>query len=70
MAVPHYVIDAPGGGGKIAIVPESIVEWNDSEIVLRNYEGKIYRYPNIQDDATVDEGYLPGSPALPFIDPE
>lgn len=48
MAVPHYVIDAPGGGGKIALVPDSVVEWNDREIVLRNYEGKLYRYPNIR----------------------
>jgi lysine 2,3-aminomutase len=56
MAVPHYVIDAPGGGGKIALVPESIVEWNDEEIVLRNYEGKIYRYPNIPSDDVVASG--------------
>ncbi|MEO2003427.1 MAG: KamA family radical SAM protein, partial [Candidatus Poribacteria bacterium] len=56
MAVPHYVIDAPGGGGKIALVPESIVEWNDDEIVLRNYEGKIYRYPNIPSDDVVASG--------------
>jgi lysine 2,3-aminomutase len=69
MAVPHYVIDAPGGGGKIALVPESIVEWNDDEIVLRNYEGKIYRYPNIpHDDATAsrpmsaEDGFTPFDP--------
>lgn len=52
MAVPHYVIDAPGGGGKIALVPESIVEWNEHEIVLRNYEGNLYRYPNYRDDSS------------------
>lgn len=44
-AVPHYVIDAPGGGGKIAILPESIVEMNEKEVVLRNFEGRIFRYP-------------------------
>lgn len=45
MCVPHYVIDAPGGGGKIALIPNPIVEFNECEIVLRNYEGKIYTYP-------------------------
>ena len=39
--------DAPGGGGKIALTPEAVVDWNDNEIVLRNYEGNIYRYPNL-----------------------
>ena len=45
LAVPHYVIDAPGGGGKIAIIPDPIVSFDDNEIVLKNYEGKVYRYP-------------------------
>ncbi|MCG8526849.1 MAG: KamA family radical SAM protein [Opitutales bacterium] len=44
-SVPQYVIDAPGGGGKIPINPEYIEEINDKEIVLKNYEGKIYKYP-------------------------
>jgi lysine 2,3-aminomutase len=44
-AVPQFVIDAPGGGGKIPINPEYIQEINDEEIVLRNFEGKTYRYP-------------------------
>ncbi len=44
-AVPQYVIDAPGGGGKIAILPESVVEMNEKEVVLRNFEGRIFRYP-------------------------
>ena len=46
MAVPHYVIDAPGGGGKVALVPEAVLSWDEDEIVFRNYEGKIYRYPS------------------------
>jgi lysine 2,3-aminomutase len=45
MAVPTLVIDAPGGGGKIPIAPETIVSMNDNEVVLRNYLGRIYRYP-------------------------
>ena len=43
-AVPQYVIDAPGGGGKIPINPEYIVESNEERTVLRNYEGKEFVY--------------------------
>ena len=44
LAVPHFVIDAPGGGGKIPLLPEYVVKLTDREVVLRNYAGKIYRY--------------------------
>jgi len=45
LAVPHLVIDAPGGGGKIPILPEYVKEYTENEIVLENYEGKIFKYP-------------------------
>jgi len=45
LAVPHYVIDAPGGGGKIPLLPEYVESITDDEIVLRNYAGEVYRYP-------------------------
>ncbi len=44
-AVPQFVIDAPGGGGKIPINPEYVQKITVSEIILKNYQGKIYRYP-------------------------
>ncbi len=44
-AIPRYVIDAPGGGGKIPINPEYVISMDDSEVVMRNYEGKTFRYP-------------------------
>ncbi len=44
LAVPHFVIDAPGGGGKIPLLPEYVVKLTDKEVVLRNYAGKLYRY--------------------------
>jgi len=44
LAVPHFVIDAPGGGGKIPLLPEYVVKLTEKEIILRNYAGKIYRY--------------------------
>lgn len=44
-AVPTYVIDAPGGGGKIPVEPSYLVSRGKGKIILRNYEGKIYEYP-------------------------
>ncbi len=43
-AVPTYVIDAPGGGGKIPVMPNYIVSWSTNKIILRNYEGTITTY--------------------------
>jgi len=45
-AVPNYVIDAPGGGGKIPLLPEYYQGRDGDEVVLKNYEGKLYRYPD------------------------
>ena len=44
MAVPYFVIDAPGGGGKVRLLPNSVVEHNKDEVVITNYEGKVFRY--------------------------
>jgi lysine 2,3-aminomutase len=44
LAVPHFVIDAPGGGGKIPLLPEYVESITDDAVVLRNYAGKRYRY--------------------------
>jgi len=43
-AVPSYVIDAPGGGGKIRVNPNYLVSWSTNKVVLRNYEGIITTY--------------------------
>ena len=43
-AVPTYVIDAPGGGGKIPAMPNYIISWSTNKVVLRNYEGVITTY--------------------------
>lgn len=49
MAIPRYVIDAPGGGGKITVVPpEFVLEMNAREVILKNYEDQVYRYPQVQ----------------------
>jgi len=44
-AVPTYVVDAPGGGGKIPVEPVYLVSRGKGKIVLRNYEGKVFEYP-------------------------
>jgi lysine 2,3-aminomutase len=46
-AIPHLVIDSPGGGGKIPILPNYIAEHNDKGYVLRNYLGKEYLYKEV-----------------------
>ena len=43
-AVPTYVIDAPGGGGKIPVMPNYIISWSTNKVILRNYEGIITTY--------------------------
>ena len=51
MAIPHFVIDAPGGGGKIPILPDDYLLHIDEEaVVLKNYENKTFRYPQPQSD--------------------
>jgi lysine 2,3-aminomutase len=45
-AVPSFVIDAPGGGGKIPLLPEYVVGREDRDLLLKNYANRIYRYPD------------------------
>jgi len=43
-AVPHYIIDAPGGGGKVPVMPNYLLSVSDERVVLRNFEGFITTY--------------------------
>ncbi|HXT11151.1 MAG TPA: KamA family radical SAM protein [Candidatus Angelobacter sp.] len=54
-AVPTYVIDAPGGGGKVPISPEYVLYHSDERVVVRNYEGKIFEYPEAADGTPLVE---------------
>jgi lysine 2,3-aminomutase len=45
-AVPQFVIDAPGGGGKIPLLPNYYLGRDGDDVLLRNYEGRIFRYPD------------------------
>ncbi len=44
-AIPQFVIDAPGGGGKVPINPEYILTHDHEKIVIRNFEGHVFEYP-------------------------
>jgi len=57
LAVPRFVIDAPGGGGKIPLQPNYVISMDDEKIVLRNYEGKVYVYPQISPEETSGKVY-------------
>ena len=45
-AVPQFVIDAPGGGGKIPLLPDYVAGREGDDLLLRNFEGRVYRYPD------------------------
>ena len=48
-AVPQYVIDAPGGGGKVPVNPDYVLSRNADRVVIRNFEGKVFEYPEARD---------------------
>ncbi len=48
-AVPQYVIDAPGGGGKVPVSPAYVLSRNHDRVVIRNFEGKVFEYPEARD---------------------
>lgn len=50
MAVPTFVVDAPGGGGKIPVGPQYVVSQSDRKYVLRNFEGKLCTYTEPDDN--------------------
>ncbi|HOX12447.1 MAG TPA: lysine 2,3-aminomutase [Spirochaetia bacterium] len=55
MAVPTFVVDAPGGGGKTPVMPNYLITQNEKRIVMRNYEGVITTY-------TEPDTYVPRCP--------
>ena len=63
-AVPTYVIDAPGGGGKVPVSPEYVLSRNADRVIIRNFEGNIFEYPEAADGAPLFK------PAKSFTEPE
>ncbi len=56
LAVPYYVIDAPGGGGKIPLLPDYVESINEDEVVLRNFRGQRYVYKQPQERVAATVG--------------
>ena len=52
-AVPTFILDAPGGGGKIPLAPQYLISMSDKRVVLRNYEGGTFQYPEPKDRVSV-----------------
>lgn len=44
-AIPQFVIDAPGGGGKVPVNPDYVLQRDEQRVIIRNYEGKTFEYP-------------------------
>jgi lysine 2,3-aminomutase len=63
-AVPQYVIDAPGGGGKVPINPPYTLSRNSDRVVIRNFEGKVFEYPEAADGRPLFK------PSEDFVAPE
>jgi len=53
LAVPQFVIDAPGGGGKIPLLPEYVLARDKEKIILRNFKNEVYEYPDVQEEHIV-----------------
>jgi lysine 2,3-aminomutase len=60
MGVPHYVIDLPGGGGKVPLTPEYIQGVDGQALLIKNFQGKIFRYDICEQDAATFSAY-PGT---------
>lgn len=54
-ALPQYVIDAPGGGGKVPVNPQYVLSHNKDRVIFRNFEGRIFEYPESANDAPVNQ---------------
>ncbi len=56
LAIPSYVIDAPGGGGKIPLLPQYVLGRAGKNIILRNYKYEIFTYPDLEEEPA---GHVP-----------
>lgn len=52
-SVPTFILDAPGGGGKIPLAPQYLISMSDKRVILRNYEGGIFSYPEPKERVSV-----------------
>jgi len=67
LAIPHFVIDLPEGGGKVPLQPDYVLAKTGAEMIIRNYQGHLFRYRNpgaVQLEMTVKESDK-GAPTEP-----
>jgi lysine 2,3-aminomutase len=69
LAVPYYCIDAPGGGGKIPVLPKYVQTISDEKVVMRNFEGETFTYPQPAKPAGEPEKKAPKRERRPSIAP-
>jgi lysine 2,3-aminomutase len=50
LCIPHYVIDLPGGGGKIPLTPEFIQQLDGETLLIKNFQGRVFRYDICPED--------------------
>jgi lysine 2,3-aminomutase len=67
MGVPYFVIDAPGGGGKVRLLPNTVIEHNKKEVIIENYEGKKFTYPQPTNGSSKENILV--SEKNPILDP-
>lgn len=53
MCVPYYVIDLPGGGGKVPLLPESLLGIEGDDLLIKNFQGKIFKYRVEEEDKKI-----------------
>ena len=63
-SVPQYVVDGPGGGGKIPLNPDYVIAKDGNRLLLRNYKGDIYEYIDVPE--TGEKGEKPAPAKVPF----
>jgi len=71
LAVPYFVIDAPGGGGKIPVLPKYVQTMNEDQVVMRNFQGEMYAYPQVQAPTPTNGNgkKKPRKEKSPYVDP-
>lgn len=55
LAIPYYVIDAPGGGGKIPLLPQYVLGRSGKDIILRNFKYEVYTYPDVEEGSEIHQ---------------
>lgn len=68
LAVPYFVIDTPGGGGKVPLTPRYVVRHSAAEVVMRNYTGTIFKYPEVGAVEPVAPTFMPAQASLPGME--